>query len=246
MLYYHTGNSNGSGYVISLFLEDETLDALILVAVLTLNVLISIWNCYAVGSAWKDTMAMGGWFNKIVLKSAVIQSGVGFSMPILIILAFIAQVFLTSGEEPALTPEEGREMMEFIFSLWYVAVIIPILGSGLAIWAHSLRVAYRRRDFGSIATAGWNSFAQIHNTISAIDNLGGALGNVGELFSKGLSGDSGVKTKTLILGLLLVLVSLVAGFMIAFGLVRYFANRTQSRLEEYAQQTGLRRGRNYA
>lgn len=217
------------------------MDALILFAVLLLNVLIAVWNCYAVGSAWKDTMAMGGWFNKTVLWSAVIQSGVGFSMPILLVLAYASSVFLTSGVEPTLSPEQAKEMMQSIFSLWYVAVIFPILGSGLAIWAHSLREAYRRRDFASIATAGWNSFAQIHNTVSAVNNIGGALGNVGELFGKALEGKGDGKGKVAILVILLVVVSLVAGFMIAFGLVRYFANRAESRIEEYAASGMARR-----
>lgn len=217
------------------------MDALILFAVLLLNVLISVWNCYAVGSAWKDTMTLGGWFNKTVLWSAVIQSGVGFSMPILIVLAYGSSVFLTSGAEPTLSPEQAKEMMQSIFSLWYVAVIFPILGSGLAIWAHSLREAYRRRDFASIATAGWNSFAQIHNTVSAVNNLGGALGNVGELFGKALEGKGDGKGKVAVLVILLVVVSLVAGFMIAFGLVRYFANRAESRIEEYAASGMARR-----
>jgi formate/nitrite transporter FocA (FNT family) len=217
------------------------MDALILFAVLLLNVLISVWNCYAVGSAWKDTMAMGGWFNKTVLWSAVIQSGVGFSMPILLVLAYGSSVFLTSGAEPMLTPEEAKEMMQAIFSLWYVAVIFPILGSGLAIWAHSLREAYRRRDFASIATAGWNSFAQIHNTVSAVNNIGGALGNMGELFGKALEGKGDGKGKVAILVILLVVISIVAGFMIAFGLVRYFANRAESRIEEFAASGMARR-----
>ena len=219
------------------------MELLLLVGVLVLNVLISIWNCYAVGTAWKDTMTLGGWFNKLVLWSAVIQSGVGFSMPILLGLAYGSVTYLTTGAEPTLTPAEGAEMMQAIFSLWYVAVIFPILGSGLAIWAHSLRVAYQRRDFASIATAGWNTFAQIHNTVSAVRNLGGALGNVGELFGKGLGNKGDGKGKLVILIVLLVVVSLVGGFMIAFGLVRYFANRAQSRIEEYAETLPGRRTR---
>lgn len=211
------------------------MDALILFAILTLNVLISIWNCFAVGSAWKDTMALGGWFNKTILWSAIIQSGVGFSMPILIGLAYLSVGLMTGGEEPALTMAEGQQIIEWIFSLWYVAVIFPILGSGFAIWAHSLREAYRRRDFPSIATAGWNSFAQINNTVSAVQNLGGALGNVGELFRVlGKSKGDG-KGQAAILVIILVIIALVGGFMIAFGLVRYFAKRTESRLEQYGE-----------
>jgi hypothetical protein len=207
---------------------------LLLVGILLLNVCISVWNCYAVGTAWKDTMTMGSTFNKVVLWSAVIQSGVGFSMPILLGLTFGSMAFLTSGAEPYLSQQEAKEVVTAVMNLWYVAVIFPILGSGLAIWAHSLRVAYQQRDFASIATAGWNSFAQIHNTLSAINNLGGAFGNIGEFFGEALDGKDDVKTKLAILVVLLVILSLVAGFMIAFGLVRYFARNTESRIEEFA------------
>lgn len=211
------------------------MDGLLLFGIIILNVLISIWNCYAVGTAWKDTMAIGGWFNKLVLWSAVIQSGVGFSMPILIGLALGTTSYLTTGEKPAMTPAEAQLFMESIYSLWYVAVIFPILGSGLAIWAHSLREAYRRRDFSSIAAAGWNSFAQIHNMVSAANNIGGALGNVGELFGTVLGGKGDGKGKLAILVVVIVIIALVAGFLIALGLVRYFARTSESRIEAYAQ-----------
>ncbi|HRY36270.1 MAG TPA: hypothetical protein P5230_00105 [Candidatus Magasanikbacteria bacterium] len=199
--------------------------------------MISVWNCYAVGIAWKDTMAFGGWFNKTLLWSGVIQSGVGFSMPIMLILGFGASFFLSSGENPMFTLEEADQILQGMFSLWYVLVIFPVLGSGLAIWAHSLREAYRRRDFGSIAVAGYNSFAQIHNMVSAANNLGGAFGNVGELFGKALDSKGGKgKDKLFILLIILVIVAIIAGFMIAFALVRHYASNTDSRIEEYGDQ----------
>ena len=219
------------------------MDMLLFVGLLLLNVIIAVWNCYAVGVAWKDTMALGGWFDKLLLWSGIIQSGVGFSMPILLGLTYLATAYLTAGQEPTLTPEEGAALFQSIFSLWYVAIILPILGSGLAIWAHSLRVAYQRRDFASIATAGWNSYAQIHNTVSAVRHLGGALGNVGELFSDALDSKGDSKGKVAILAILLVLLSLVGGFSITFALVRYFARTSQSRIEEYA---GTMRRQRYA
>jgi hypothetical protein len=212
------------------------MDSLLMILLLLLNVVISVWNCYAVGTAWKDTVALGTTFEKVVLWSAVIQSGVGFSLPILLALAYGSVPFLTAGTNPSMTVAEGEQFMQAIFSLWYVAVIFPILGSGLAIWAHSIRTAFQRRDFGSIATAGWNSFAQVHNTISAVNNLGGAIGNVGEFFSGVTSSKGDVKNKTRLLLMLIVLIALVAGFMIAFGLVRYFARTSESRLEQYAEQ----------
>jgi len=212
---------------------------LFFIGILVLNVLISIWNCYAVGTAWKDTMAMGGWFNKLLLWSGVIQSGVGFSMPILLTLSWGSISYLTSGVKPTLSPEEGQAVMTTIFNLWYVAIIFPILGSGLAIWAHSLREAYRRRDFSSIATAGWNTFAQIHNTVSAVENLGGVFGQLGGFFGKIVKAEKDdsddIKSKLVVLVVMLVVLSLFGGFMITFALVKYFAVNSESRLEQYAR-----------
>lgn len=210
------------------------MEAVILFLVLGLNILISIWNCYAVGTAWKDTMAFGTKFDKVILWSGIIQSGVGFSMPILIVLAYGSIAYFTSGEQPQLTPEEAKQMIQWIFSLWYLAVIFPILGSGLAIWAHSLRIAFKNRDFASIATAGWNTFAQIHNTISAINNIGGAFSDVKSLFNSLSDSKGDSNSNKGIFVFFLVIFALVAGFMIAFSLVRYFANKTHSRIEEYA------------
>ena len=212
------------------------MDSLLLILILTLNIAISIWNCYAVGVAWKDVKAMGSGFDKILLWSGIIQSGVGFSMPILLGLAYGSVAFLTSGESTTLTPDQGQRVLEAIFSLWYIAGIFPILGSGLAIWAHSVRTAYERRDFTSIVAAGWNTFAQIHNTIDAFQNIGGALGNIGELFSGALESDSDdAKGKIITAVFLIVLIALASGFVIALGLVRYFSRTSESRIEAHAK-----------
>lgn len=175
----------------------------------------------------------------------MIQSGVGFSMPILLGLTWGAVQFLTAGSEPTITPAEGKELWEAVTNLWYLMVIFPILGSGLAIWAHSLRLAYQQRDFTSLAAAGWNTYAQVSNTISAFDNVGGAFGNVSEFFGDVFSGDDDAKSKLGIVALLIVAIALVGGFLIAFGLVRHFARTSQSRLEAYAETLPRQHARAY-
>lgn len=212
------------------------METIILIAVLILNVLISVWNTYAAGISWKDTMTLGNRFDKAVLYSAVIQAGIGFSMPIILMLTYLATTFLTMGDKPNLTPEEAKQLVEWISSLWYVAIIFPILGSGFAIWLHSIRIAFQRRDFASIATAGWNTFAQIHNTLSAIDNLGGAFDKIGDLFSSLTSSKGNNKNNAAILAILIVVISIVGGFMLAIYLTKKFAKNANSRIEEYAKQ----------
>lgn len=214
---------------------------LLLIGLLLLNVLISVWNCYVVGVSWKDVKAFGGAFEKGVLWCAIIQSGVGFSMPLVLGLTWGSVAILTGGTEPTLTPAQGKEMMEAVFNLWYIAVVFPVLGSGFVIWVYSIREAYRNRDFTSIAAAGWNSYAQVSNMIDAYHQVGGAFGNVWKLFGKAFSGEGDGKAKVAWLVILIVVISLVGGFLIAFGLVRYFARTTQSRLEEYADTLHPRR-----
>ncbi len=217
------------------------MSSLILFGIIVLNVLISIANCYTVGVAWKDTMTLGSKFNRLVLWSAIIQSGVGFSMPILIGLTWGSTQLLTMSDDPTLTTVQARQFMEWVFNLWYIAVIFPVLGTGFIIWAYSLREAYRQRDFASIATSGWNTFAQIHNSISAIENVGGAFGSVSDLFRSALDDVDDWKGAVAIGAILVALISLVGGFMIAFYLVRHFAKTSESRIEAYGNEHLARR-----
>lgn len=199
---------------------------------LLLNVLISWWNTYVVGSAWKDTHTLGNWFDRAVLYSAVVQSSIGFSMPILMGLGWVALQMLTSGENPDMTPEQAAEFIEAVFSLWYVLIAFPILLSGWTIWVHSIREAMKRRDFTSIGVAAWNSYANISNTVNILGGFGEAFGNVGELFKGGGDG----KGKALILAILIVVIAIMAGFLITISLVKYYAARTVT----IPQQRGVR------
>lgn len=210
------------------------MDSMLFILVMFLNVGISTWNCYAIGMCWKDVMALGSGFEKLLVWSAVIQSTVGFSLPVLLLLTKIAFWSMTFAQEPMFSAEESEIIMKGIFSFWWLLVIFPVLGSGLAIWAHSVREAYLRRDFKSIAIAGWNTFAEVTNAISAFRNMGGALGDVSEFFSLVKEAD-GVKGKVIAFFFVLVIISLVAGYMIAIGLVKYFAEKSESRMEQYAR-----------
>jgi hypothetical protein len=207
-----------------------------LILILVINVGISWWNSYVVGTTWKDMVAMGSWFERGVLWSALIQAGIGFSMPLILILGYGATFLLTVGTDPALTPEQASQFIEAVFSLWYVLIIFPLLGSGLLITAYSIREAYQRRDFTSIAVAGWNTVAQIHNTISAFQHLGGAFGNVAEFFREALSGDSDIRAKILIAAAAIVILSLVGGFTLAIMLVKHYARKVESRMEQYGRE----------
>lgn len=184
---------------------------------LLLNVAISWWNCYVVGRSWDIIKHHGSGFEHLVLWSGAIQAAIGFSMPLIIGLSFVSVSFLTAGEEPTLTAEQGEVFLEGIFSLWYLLIIFPILSTGFIIWIHSVREAVKRRDFASIATAGWNTFANIHNFSNAASGIADAFGGIGKVF-KDLKGNA------LVIAVLIaiVAVSLLGGIVLTASLIQRY------------------------
>jgi hypothetical protein len=115
-----------------------------------------------------------------------------------------------------LTPEWG----EVMFKLGYLVVILPILGSGFGIWAHSLVRAYRRRTFGSVAVAGWNTYANMSNTWQAASHAPSFLRDVIDAFGgKGKSRSKDGAAALIVI--LLVILAVAGGFLTTMGIARW-------------------------
>jgi len=182
------------------------------------NFAISWWNARAVGLMWVETKEMGG-FPRFMTWMGWIMSASGFTYCYLIVLlfgAFYAQpAFLKPGEPMLLTPAD----IQAGFALGYLIIMPGVLFSGLMIWVDSLVTAWRRRDMASMGTAAWNTFAQVHNTYSAIKGTPEALRAVGELF-KG-KGDG--RAKALMLVIVLVVMAVVSGILTTSAIVGHYA-----------------------
>jgi hypothetical protein len=118
-------------------------------------------------------------------------------------------------------------MWQFAMSFWYLIVIFPLLGTGLVITIHSWMEAIRNRSIGSMAAAGWNTYAQVSNTMSAASNMGEVFSTVGrgfgEIMKSGGNGKDGAKAKALILAVLIVIVALMLGALTTTLLIQYYA-----------------------
>jgi hypothetical protein len=181
-----------------------------------LNFGISWWNAHVVGKSWAASKYYGGWPRFVTWCGAVMAAS-GFTWCFTVVLAMIA------GSGGWLEIQYVRGVME----LGYTIVIIPILGSGLGVWIHSLTEAWRRKDFPSMAVAGWNTFAQIHNTYEAVKTLPKVLSNLGELFSSGGGGDKD-KAKALMMVVALVVLALAGGILLTVYIVRSAAKEEAS------------------
>jgi hypothetical protein len=124
---------------------------------------ISWLNCWFVGKTWAESKAIGGWV-RLVTLSAAVMGACGFIWCNLLVIGFIASTHV------GILPHKYQltdPYLELLWDMGYALIIFPLLGSGLAIWADSLKQAYKNRDGLSIGVAAYNTFAMAHNTYEA-------------------------------------------------------------------------------
>ncbi len=194
----------------------------ILIIVWVINFAISWWNARTVGLSWVETKAMGG-FTRFMAWMGAIMSASGFTWCYLIILLlgghYIEPLFLKEGQQPVLNDEAVLAG----FSLGYLIIIPGVLFSGLMIWVDSVAQAWKKRSFGNIATASWNTFAKIHNTYSAMRGMPEAFGRVSKFFSG--KGDS--KGKGALFIVMFVVLALISGILTTWAIINQYAGSRQ-------------------
>lgn len=187
---------------------------IIIILVWLLNFGISWWNARITGLIWVESKMMGG-FTRFMTWMGAIMAACGFSWCFLIFLAFGAHYFY-----PVYF---GAQAFKASLSLGYLIIVPAILFSGMMIWVESLVIAWRRRDLPSMGIAAWNTFAQIHNTYSAIQGMPAAFKEVGSFF-KDVSGDSDdIKVIAFAIALAIVAIAVAAGVLLTVAIIKKYA-----------------------
>jgi hypothetical protein len=188
---------------------------------LILNFLISWFNAWACGKAWPESKHQGGWAHFMNWMGAI-MSACGFVWCSIIVFALVGTMIPIDTKDPqhavyAITPQ----MIRAVLDLGYVIIIVPVIGSGLAItidaWAHF----YRERTFGNGAIAAYDTAAQIYNMYEAATMLPSVLSDLGSLFG-GKSSDSsssdsdsdGLSGLAIAIVILIVVCALVGGILL--------------------------------
>lgn len=185
-----------------------------------LNFGISWLNAWGCGKSWNETKANGG-IPHFMNWMGAIMSASGFTWCYMIFLALAGSVLTTKGPDgnpvPMLSPHE----LEAYCRLGYLVIILPILGSGLALTIHSWASFWREKNLGTFAEAAYNTFAEVYNLHSAIEHVpGAARGVIDFLFDD----ENDEKGKTVVI--LLVAFALAGGILTTWGIVRSVAKST--------------------
>jgi hypothetical protein len=187
------------------------MNAMLLLLLLVWNFLVSWLNAWSVGRSWAETKAMGGWPRFMAWCSAVMSAS-GFTWCYLVLFCLIG------GAIPGKYHLPDR-YASAVFALGYLMIIIPVLGSGVAMTIQSWSYFWKERTFGSGAVAGYNTFAQIYNTYEAVHAIPECLSLLKDVWSTEDSDDAG---KQLLFALLITaaILCLIGGIVTTTVIVR--------------------------
>lgn len=194
---------------------------IVVILLLGVNFFISWSNASYVGRYWSESKEVGGSFRTYVVCGYVMAIA-GFTMVYGYILLLVAPIFLQAAE---VDPDLILYFESLSADLLYLLVAIPIILSGFRIWIGSLRAAWEERTFSHIATAGWNSFAQIHNMVSFARNAPSAFGRVTDALFGGKKSRSKSSKKgeemMIYLAIIVVVVALLGGYFTADAIMKH-------------------------
>ncbi|MBX9690435.1 MAG: hypothetical protein K2X27_27215 [Candidatus Obscuribacterales bacterium] len=211
------------------------MNLLLIAAIWLLNFAISWWNAYACGKAWAETKAAGGW-NRFMCWMGAIMSASGFTWCYLIVLMVGAVQFQIIPEKWGLV---GLE-------IGYVIIIPGVLFSGLMITVDSWATAYRQGGVLNYGVAAYNTYAQIHNTMSAVETMGQAIGDIVEKFSGGgkSSSDDDDNGAAAVIVIVLVVFAVCAGVITTTAIIsRTAGSEPLPSLEELRERKRLSEGK---
>lgn len=177
---------------------------LFLVLALALNFIISWANANYVGRYWSESKEVGGSFRAYIVVGYIMAIA-GFTMVYGYILLLISPLFL----QMAKVEQETILMFEQLASdLIYLFCVLTIIPTGFYIWIRSLKNFWEKKTLANGLTAGWNTYAQVHNTISVARNAPSALSRV----VKALFGGKSKKKDNTVIVLLAIFVLILAIF----------------------------------
>ena len=178
----------------------------LIVIICLINLFISFMNARSCGLIWCESKAIGG-FIRVLVWCGAIQSAIGFTSVYMVIASFIAYQ----------TGYLSRSDILALMYLFYVLLIIPLIGTCLVITLSSWIRLARERSLASLGIAGWNTFAQVRNMYYAYHSFGPAVESVAKL----IFGGKNNKRKVSII--MLVIFVLVLGIATTTVIIRRYA-----------------------
>lgn len=180
------------------------------VALVLWNTFISFMNARVVGMTWAERESHGP-FMFLVIWSAAIQSAIGFSMLLIILEAVLLN----------LVHPMSAKFNQALLGMWYLAIIVPALGTGLIITIHSWIEMFREKSFANMATTAYNTYAMGSNIYHASSGIGDAFGKVSDFFKSDDDKDRGMAP----ILIALVFLAIAGGAFLTYGIANHYRGK---------------------
>ena len=184
---------------------------------LMLNFAISWSNSVAVGRMWSESKVIGGSF-RVLTVAGYIMAISGFTMVygclLLLIAPYIIPLLL-----PDLPESSVNDIVFLTSDMLYVLVAAFIIPSGFIIWYQSVVYFLRKKTLRNGLTAGWNTYAQIKNTINAARNMPNALSRIARVLLGGKGGKKG-NGIMILFALFIIAVAILGGWLTASAIMK--------------------------
>lgn len=188
---------------------------LLLFLTLIIDFGISWLNARYVGHYWSESKAIGGSF-RVYILAGYIMAIAGFTMVYGYVLLLICPFFLQMANVDAETIFMFQQLASDLIYIFCVVTIIP---TGFYIWMRSLKNFWERKTLANGLTAGWNTYAQLHNTINATRVLPSALGRVIKTFFGDKKKKKG-NTVIVLCAILVVIIVIFGGYFTASAIMK--------------------------
>ncbi len=183
---------------------------------LAVNFGISWANAHTCGMYWSESKSTGGFF-RLNIIAGYIMSIAGFTMVYGYLLFIVVSVIL-----PLFPQFSDVKIISFVqlgSDLLYVLLALTIIPSGFIIWIRSLKNFWEQKCISNAMVAGWNTFAQIHNTVTAAREVPNAFARI----SKALFGGKGRKkadTYVVLTAIFVIILAVCGGYFTASSIMR--------------------------
>jgi hypothetical protein len=187
----------------------------LLILLLALNFLISWANANFVGRYWSESKEVGGSFRGFII-AGYIMAIAGFTEVYGYILLLVSPYFMQLAKVDTNTILMFEQLSSDILYIFCVATMIP---TGFYIWIRSLKKFWDNKTLAYGLNAGWNSYAQIHNTISAARYAPSALGNISKALFGGKSKKKG-NTIIVLCAIFVIILVIFGGYFTASAIMK--------------------------
>ena len=188
-----------------------------LVLVLVIDFAISWSNAHTCGTVWSESKETGGFF-RVNVVAGYIMSILGFTQVYGII--YIVLFYYIGPHIEKFQNIDFNQLALLSSDLLFVGIGFAIIPTGFLIWINSLRAFWKNKTLKNGLVGGWNSYAQIRNTVTVAREMPSAIGRLAEAFF----GGKGKKKKSdgamLMLVVFVVILASLAGYFTASAIMK--------------------------